>query len=170
LLKRKSRGDRMRAKLKEIKTELRLRMHQPIPVQGKWLGHVVTGYFHYHAVPTNIEHSTRSATTSRTYGGARSGGAVKRTGPAGSGSRSWPMTSSPDRESCTPGLNCALPSPTQGGTRVPELGPLGSVRGVLSNEYPYRDPPVNDRTRSKEVTGSHQQTNRWANTLKIACA
>ena len=54
LLKRKSRGDRMRAKLKEIKKELRLRMHQPIPVQGKWLGHVVTGYFNYHAVPTNI--------------------------------------------------------------------------------------------------------------------
>jgi len=54
LLKRKSRGDRMRAKLKEIKKELRLRMHQPIAVQGKWLGRVVSGYFNYHAVPTNI--------------------------------------------------------------------------------------------------------------------
>jgi hypothetical protein len=28
---------------------------------------------------------------------------------------------------------------TQGGSRVPELGPLGSVRGALSNEWPYRD-------------------------------
>jgi hypothetical protein len=27
--------------------------HQPIPVQGKWLGQVVSGYFNYHAVPTN---------------------------------------------------------------------------------------------------------------------
>jgi RNA-directed DNA polymerase len=54
LLMRKSRGDRMRAKLKEIKRELRLRMHQPITVQGKWLGRVVSGYFNYHAVPTNI--------------------------------------------------------------------------------------------------------------------
>jgi len=53
LLKRKSRGDRMRAKLKEIKKELRLRMHQPIAAQGAWLGHVVSGYFNYHAVPTN---------------------------------------------------------------------------------------------------------------------
>jgi hypothetical protein len=28
------------------------------------------------------------------------------------------------------------PSHTQGGSRVPELGPLGSVRGALSNERP----------------------------------
>ena len=28
-------------------------MHQPIPEQGKWLKQVVTGYFAYHAVPTN---------------------------------------------------------------------------------------------------------------------
>jgi RNA-directed DNA polymerase len=53
LIKRKSRRDRMRAKLKEIKQALRRRMHQPIPVQGKWLGQVVGGYLNYHAVPTN---------------------------------------------------------------------------------------------------------------------
>jgi RNA-directed DNA polymerase len=53
LLKRKSRRDRQRGKLKEIKEELRRRMHQPIPEQGKWLGQVVRGYFAYHAVPTN---------------------------------------------------------------------------------------------------------------------
>jgi group II intron reverse transcriptase/maturase len=52
-VQRKTRRDRMRAKLQEIKKELRLRMHQPIPAQGKWLGHVVNGYFNYHAVPTN---------------------------------------------------------------------------------------------------------------------
>jgi hypothetical protein len=43
----------MRVKLKEIKKELRRRMHRPIPEQGKWLKQVVTGYFAYHAVPTN---------------------------------------------------------------------------------------------------------------------
>ena len=43
----------MRAKLKEIKKELRRRMHQPISQQGNWLKQVVTGYFAYHAVPTN---------------------------------------------------------------------------------------------------------------------
>jgi RNA-directed DNA polymerase len=52
-LKRKSRGDRMRAKLKDIKREMRRQMHQPIPEQGKWLRQVVTGFFAYHAVPTN---------------------------------------------------------------------------------------------------------------------
>src|ERR1700720_2374710 len=52
-LKRKTRRDRMRAKLQEIKTELRLRMHQTIPDQGHWLKQVVTGHFAYYAVPTN---------------------------------------------------------------------------------------------------------------------
>jgi group II intron reverse transcriptase/maturase len=63
LLKRKTRRDRMRAKLQAIKQELRRRMHQPIPVQGKWLRQVVKGYFNYHAVPTN----SRSLTTFRFF-------------------------------------------------------------------------------------------------------
>ena len=29
-------------------------MHQPIPEQGRWLRQVVTGFFNYHAVPTNF--------------------------------------------------------------------------------------------------------------------
>jgi group II intron reverse transcriptase/maturase len=53
LLHRKSRGDRMRAKLQEIQEELRQRRHQAIPLQGEWLRSVVSGYFNYHAVPTN---------------------------------------------------------------------------------------------------------------------
>jgi RNA-directed DNA polymerase len=54
LLKRKSRGDRVQAKLAEIKEELRHRRHQPIPEQGRWLAQVVSGFFNYHAVPTNF--------------------------------------------------------------------------------------------------------------------
>ena len=53
LIKRKTRGDRMRAKLEAIKGELRQRMHQPIREQGAWLKQVVAGYYRYHAVPTN---------------------------------------------------------------------------------------------------------------------
>jgi group II intron reverse transcriptase/maturase len=53
-LKRKTRRDRMRAKLRMVKEEMRRRMHQPIPVQGNWLHKVVKGYFNYHAVPTNL--------------------------------------------------------------------------------------------------------------------
>src|SRR4051794_3081579 len=52
-LRRRSRRDRMKAKLQMIKDELRQRMHQPIPTQGRWLERVVRGYFNYHAVPTN---------------------------------------------------------------------------------------------------------------------
>ena len=52
-LQRKTRRDRLRAKLQEIKVELRRRMHQPIPDQGSWLRQVVTGHFAYYAVPTN---------------------------------------------------------------------------------------------------------------------
>ena len=54
-LQRKTRGDRMRAKLQEIKVQLRQRMHDPIPVQGRWLKQVVTGFFAYYAVPTNAK-------------------------------------------------------------------------------------------------------------------
>jgi len=53
LLHRKTRGDRMRARLREIKEQLRRRMHDAIPEQGRWLRAVVTGFFAYHAVPTN---------------------------------------------------------------------------------------------------------------------
>jgi len=52
-IRRKSRGDRMSAKLREIKEALRQRMHEPVPEVGKWLAQVVAGYFAYHAVPTN---------------------------------------------------------------------------------------------------------------------
>jgi hypothetical protein len=53
LLMRKSRRDRVQAKLRDIKEEMRRRMHWPIPLQGKWLMQVVNGFFNYHAVPTN---------------------------------------------------------------------------------------------------------------------
>jgi group II intron reverse transcriptase/maturase len=52
-IKRKTRRDRMRAKLKMLKEEMWRRIHQSIPMQGKWLWYVVNGYFNYHAVPTN---------------------------------------------------------------------------------------------------------------------
>jgi group II intron reverse transcriptase/maturase len=53
-LRRKSRQDRVRGKLKEIKEELWRRMHWPIPEQGVWLAQVIRGFFNYHAVPTNF--------------------------------------------------------------------------------------------------------------------
>jgi hypothetical protein len=52
-LKRKSRSDRMRAKLQVVKEALRRRMHETIDEQGAWLRRVVMGFNAYHAVPTN---------------------------------------------------------------------------------------------------------------------
>ena len=53
-LKRRSRMDRQRGKLQDVKAELRKRMHQPVAEQGRWLRAVVQGYNAYHAVPTNL--------------------------------------------------------------------------------------------------------------------
>ena len=54
LLRRKSRRDRLQARLAVVKEEMRRRRHQPIPRQGEWLRQVITGWNAYHAVPTNI--------------------------------------------------------------------------------------------------------------------
>ena len=54
---------------------------QPIPLQGKWLQQIVSGYFNYHAVPTNsVARSTRSVTLSLNSGNARSGDVVREMG------------------------------------------------------------------------------------------
>jgi group II intron reverse transcriptase/maturase len=52
-LKRITEAKRMRAKLREVKTELMRRRHLPIPEQGRWLGSVVRGHLAYYAVPGN---------------------------------------------------------------------------------------------------------------------
>ena len=53
MVKRITISKRMRAKLAEVKDELKLRRHHPIPEQGQWLASVVRGHFAYYAVPGN---------------------------------------------------------------------------------------------------------------------
>jgi len=55
MLKRITIAKRMQATLREVKDELRRRRHQPIPVQGRWLGSVVRGHLAYYAVPGNSD-------------------------------------------------------------------------------------------------------------------
>ena len=45
---------RWQAKLKEIKGELRQRMHESIPEMGRYLRSVVAGHMRYYAVPMNV--------------------------------------------------------------------------------------------------------------------
>ncbi|MGH9087315.1 MAG: reverse transcriptase domain-containing protein [Acidimicrobiales bacterium] len=54
-LRRKTISKRMRAKLAEVKDQLRRRRHYPIPEQGAWLGSVVRGHLAYYAVPGNTD-------------------------------------------------------------------------------------------------------------------
>lgn len=44
---------RLQAKLREVKTELRRRLHFPVPDVGQWLRSVVSGHFRYYGVPMN---------------------------------------------------------------------------------------------------------------------
>jgi RNA-directed DNA polymerase len=50
---RKTIGKRMAAKLKQIRAQLRIRMHERMEGTVKWLQQVVAGYFQYHAIPGN---------------------------------------------------------------------------------------------------------------------
>ena len=50
---RRTQAKRMRAKLKQLKEELRRRMHCPVPETGQWLRRVVQGYYNYHSIPRN---------------------------------------------------------------------------------------------------------------------
>jgi RNA-directed DNA polymerase len=44
---------KMRTKLGAVKTEMRRRMHHPIPEQGQWLARVLQGHYNYYGVPHN---------------------------------------------------------------------------------------------------------------------
>ena len=78
-----------------------------------------------------------------------------------------------DRASVSQGLDRVrhvLPSHTQGGSRVPELGPLGSVRGALSNGRPYRErvKARRDRGLRESWTNPSGKVVKWVS-WKIAC-
>ncbi len=52
-VRRQTMRRRWQAKLKEVKAELRRRMHRPIPEQGVYLRSVVAGHTRYYGVPMN---------------------------------------------------------------------------------------------------------------------
>lgn len=139
-LLRKSRRDRMRAKLREIEERLRWLRNRPVREQAKWLRQVVRGYFEYHAVPANL----RSLRAFREHVIFLWKLALRRRGQMDttSTSRVEKLAAKwlPIRKSCIRGQASASPSNTQGRSRMREFRMYGSVRGALSNERPYRDP------------------------------
>jgi group II intron reverse transcriptase/maturase len=53
LVLRRTKRQRWQAKLREVKEELRRRMHAPIPEQGAYLRAVVRGHINYYGIPGN---------------------------------------------------------------------------------------------------------------------
>ena len=141
LVQRKTRRRPHAGKLKEIKEELRRRMHQPIPEQGKWLEQVVHGCFNYHAVPTNSPRTDRVPPPRHRPLAAHASAAQPEgsddLGADGAAGRRLPPT---NRPSFILGPTRASPSDTQGGSRMREFRTYGSVRGARGNARPYRDP------------------------------
>ena len=56
---RRTMRERMRAKLREVKAELRVRLHEPIEEVGKWLRSVVSGHQRYYGVAGNYRALSR---------------------------------------------------------------------------------------------------------------
>ena len=52
-IRRETVGKKLQLKLKEVKAELRQRMHDPIPEQGAYIRSVVAGHTRYYGVPLN---------------------------------------------------------------------------------------------------------------------
>jgi group II intron reverse transcriptase/maturase len=52
-VRRQTMRQRMQRKLHQVRTELRRRMHEPVPTQGAWLASVVRGHCQYYGVPLN---------------------------------------------------------------------------------------------------------------------
>jgi hypothetical protein len=112
MIHRKTRRDRMKAKLKEVKGEIRRRMHRPIPEQGKWLKQVIRGFF---CLPRITDKLSRSAEVPVPYQGRLAANAnadavrgIKRTG---SGLRSLPIVShvGPNHSSSRPTVVIEFP-------------------------------------------------------------
>lgn len=53
VIERQTERKRVTAKLREIRQELRKRLHQPIPEVGKWLGAVLRGHYQYYGISFN---------------------------------------------------------------------------------------------------------------------
>ena len=138
-IRRKSRRDRMRTKLREVKEGLRQRRHGSIPETGNWLGQIVAGYFAYHAVPTNSAAigAFRYHVTGLWYRQL-----CRRSQKA---RLVWSRMAKladeflPKPQVLHPWPSARFAVRTRGRSRVPELGSLGSGRGAFSNERPYRE-------------------------------
>ena len=96
---------RMRKKLQEIKQQLRMRMHDPVPQTGAWLGSVVQGGYFTTTLCWGISIvSGCSGNACFATGGKRLSAVVKDAGTPGFVVSSWPHNGSLN-------LVCSIPGP-----------------------------------------------------------
>jgi hypothetical protein len=136
LLSRRTRRDRKRAKLPEISEDLRRRWHQDVAEQGRWPGSVVRASSPTTQCPRTFTLSRHSATMSSNCGGAPYAGAarrIERRGPAWTG---WRIAGCQNPGYLIPGHRNAFAPNTQGGSRMREFRPYGSVRRVPVMDLP----------------------------------
>ena len=60
MVHRRTAAERLRAKLQEVKAEVRLRRHAPVPEVGEWLGAVVRGHCQYYGMIGNSKAISQS--------------------------------------------------------------------------------------------------------------
>ena len=135
-IRRKSRRDRMHAKLREIKEALRQRTNRPIPETGKWLAQVVSGYFAYHAVPTNGLALTAFRYHVTMLWHRQLCRRSQRARLVWTRMAKLADEFLPKPQILLHGPACGSPLDTQGRSRMRESRSYGSVRGALRNERP----------------------------------
>ena len=59
MVKRRTMRKRLQAKLREVKTELRRRLNEPVRKVGEWLASVLRGHYGYYGVVGNYEALSR---------------------------------------------------------------------------------------------------------------
>ena len=96
-------------KLRQVKQQLRQRLHDLVPKTGQWLKSVVQGYFNYYAVPGNL-----ASWGCFEIGCLRSGGVLFADGARSAGSlrrasSSWLSDGFLNRERSIPFLTLASP-------------------------------------------------------------
>jgi len=168
-VRRKTIRKRMGAKLRDIKQQLRERMHDPVRQTGQWLKSIVQGHFNYYAVPGNLDSLGvfRARVIGRWWRTLRRRSQTRPiswTRILALADRWLPQTAS------TPSLSrrslCRQSSEIR--TGCTNKCPSGSARGAASNGCPYRDltdgrmviPQVYERA-SAGPSGIHQRNRKY---------
>ena len=140
-LKRVTSKKKMRAKLKSVKTEMRRRMHHPIPEQGRWLASVLAGHYHYYAVPDNSEALARLPTTGH-LALATGASAPQPAKPdhLGADATASPHDGYPNPASFTPGPPCASTPKPKGGAQCVRRARWDLCGGRLATGVPTGAP------------------------------